>query len=184
MCNAKNMRPLTDMYEPEEIAEARAYVDHVYDNAEGRFATIRRDPFSCGGYVPLYDYIRPQKEHAVRAVLARQRFANHGPKDIDLQRLPIGSDEQEALKRGGAPHILAWYARSLESLEYDVILHPSFEDYACGIMAGDGPSFIIDDEQLRRRFPPRPLPGLDNNSSYWRPPSKSMPNSARRGKRR
>ena len=82
------------MYEPEEIVEARAFVDHVYENAAGRFDPIRRDPFSCGNYVPLYDLISPRKEHAVRAVLARQRFANCGPQDADLQPLQFHASYQ------------------------------------------------------------------------------------------
>jgi hypothetical protein len=103
--------------------------------------------------------------------LARQWFANCGPQDHDLQPFPIGSDEREALKGGGAPHILAWYARSLASLEYDILEHPSFEDYACGTMASDGtPSFIRDDVELLRRFPPRHLPGLER-SGNWKPPA-------------
>jgi hypothetical protein len=176
-------RPLTEMYEPEEIAEARAYVDYVYENCENRFCATRRDPFSCGSYVPLFDPIKPRKEHAVRAVLARQWFANFGPQDADLQPLPIGMDEREALKRGGAPHILAWYARSVSSLEYDIILHPSFHDYACGIMARGTPSFITDDVQLIRRFPPRVLRGLDS-SSYWKSSTATAPHVAKPTRRR
>jgi hypothetical protein len=163
---AAKLRPLTEMYEPEEIAEASAFVDHVYANSEDRFSTTRRDPFDCGSFVPPLDPVKPRKEHAVRAVLARQHFANYGPQD--LQPLPIGHDEREALKRGGAAHILAWYARSLASLGYDKILHPPFHDYACGIMASDEtPSFIRDDAELQRRFPPQSLPGLSD--TYWKP---------------
>jgi hypothetical protein len=170
MDNARKIRPLGDMYEPEEIAEVRAYVDRVFDNALDRYDTMRRNPFTSGGWVPSLDPIEPQKEDAVRAALARRWYAKHGPADADLQPLPLGYDEREPLKRGGAPHILAWYARSLYALDYDVIAHPSFYDYACGVMApGLAPASITQDKQLQRRFPPRLLPGL-GSGLMWRPP--------------
>jgi len=52
-----------------------------------------------------------------------------------MQRLPLGYSEREALKDGGPRHILAWYARSLAKQSYDVLAHPSFHEYACGVMA-------------------------------------------------
>jgi hypothetical protein len=90
---------------------------------------------------------------------ARKWFAKNGPPD--LQPLPLGYTERERLKHGGADHILAWYARSLDGLYYDISVHPSFYDYACGLMASEfAPGFIKDDETLKKRFPPRDLAGL------------------------
>jgi hypothetical protein len=78
--------------------------------------------------------------------------------------------DREALKRGGVPHILAWYARSLSCREYDVLEHPLFDDYARGVMASEyAPDFITRDEELRRRFPPRHLKGL-GPGLCWQPP--------------
>ena len=83
-----------------------------------------------------------------RARTARKWFADNGPPD--LQPLPLGYDERERLKHGGADHILAWYARSLDGENYDVVRHPPFEDYACGVMASEfAPDFIKKDEQCK-----------------------------------
>jgi hypothetical protein len=85
-----------------------------------------------------------------RALSARKWFDLYGPPDAPP--LPLGYDEREALKRGGLPTIVAWYACSLACLDYDVLEHPSFDDYGCGIMASDhAPEFIKEDEELRRR---------------------------------
>ena len=104
-----------------------------------------------------------------KALAAREWFDDNGPPD--LQPLPLGYDERERLKRGGAAHILAWYARSLNSRNYDVLEHPSFDDYACGVMASEfAPHFIKNNETLQKRFPARPLEWL-NNAMVWEPPA-------------
>ncbi len=104
-----------------------------------------------------------------RALAARTWFVENGPPD--LQPLPLGYDERERLKHGGADHILAWYSRSLDCRNYDVVMHPSFHDHACGVMASEYcPYFIKQDEELQRRFPPRRLEWL-NNAMVWEPPA-------------
>ena len=57
---------------------------------------------------------------------------------------------------------MAWYARSLWALDYNVQQHASFDDYARGVMASEeyAPDFIRKNEELQRRFPPRFLKGL------------------------
>jgi hypothetical protein len=170
MAPPRKIRPLEAMYTRAEIAEAISFVDHILDNALDRHWTMRRNPFTGGGWVPSLDPIEPQKEDAVRAALARRWFAKYGPADGDLQPLPLGHAEREALKGGGAPHILAWYARSLYTRDYDVIEHPSFHDYACGVMVPElAPASITENKELRRRFPPRHLPGLIGGL-IWLPP--------------
>jgi hypothetical protein len=165
----RKMRPLNRMFTEAEIAEARSYVDHVFNNAPDRYETTRRNPVICEGWFSRLDPIQPEKEAAVRAFLARKWFENNGP--VDLQPLPLGYGERESLKRGGASHILAWYARSLDALDYDVIQHPSFHDYACGVMACSEhvPASITRDKELQGRFPPRPLSGLISGL-IWLPP--------------
>jgi hypothetical protein len=104
------------------------------------------------------------------AVAARKWFADNGPSD--LQPLPLGYNERERLKRGGAQHILAWYARSLDDRKYDVLEHPSFDDYARGVMASEyAPDFIRKDEELLKCFPPCPLKGLGPGLG-WNPPKR------------
>jgi hypothetical protein len=101
-----------------------------------------------------------QKRFEGQALVAREWFEQHKPPDVPP--LPIGYNERERLKAGGLPHILAWYARSLAGRDYNFLEHPSFEDYACGVMATEkhAPGFITKNEEMRKRFPPRPLRGL------------------------
>jgi hypothetical protein len=99
---------------------------------------------------------------------ARKWFAENGPPE--LQPLPLGYNERERRKRGGADNILAWYARSLDGRDYKVLAHPSFYDYACGVMASEfAPEAIKNDETLKKRFPPRDLAGL-GPGLQWEPP--------------
>jgi hypothetical protein len=98
---------------------------------------------------------------------ARKWFGDKGPPD--LQPLPLGYAERERLKHGGADHILAWYARSLDFQDYDIQAHPSFFDYACGVMASEfAPYFIKNNEKLKKRFPPRELAGIGPGMN-WEP---------------
>ena len=114
------------------------------------------------------DSIRQWKRLRRQAKLAREWFAAHGPSDA--QPLPLSYDECEDLKHGGVLHILAWYARSVACLGYLIEEHPSFDDYARGVMASDvTPNFIRNDDGLRRRFPPILLEGLDDGSIWERP---------------
>ena len=86
------------------------------------------------------------------ALAARKWLAENGPSG--LKPLPLGYNEREALKHGGVDHILAWFARSLDCRNYDVLEHPAFDEYARGVMASEFcPYFIKDDETLQKRFP-------------------------------
>jgi hypothetical protein len=114
------------------------------------------------------DMMTTEKRLWHRAEQAREWFALNGPPDAPP--LPLDYGEREQLKQGGLPHILAWYARSLSRQDYDVEKHPSFEDYACGIMASEhAPYFIKSDDAMRKRFTPRQLKGL-GPGLLWQPP--------------
>ena len=184
MTPTRSIRPLNSIYTQAEIADARSYVNHVFDNASDRHDTVRENPFTGGIFVPRLDPIATQKEDATRALLARRLFAKIGPQDVDLQPLPLGYEERESLKSGGASHVLAWYARSLEAREYDVKEHPPFIDYARGVMASEhAPDFIKNDTALQKRFPPRPLHGLISGL-YWLPPEEYAEEIALTAKRK
>lgn len=115
----------------------------------------------------IVDLVAKEKGLGPYGQRAREWFAKHGPPDAPP--LPLCYNEREKLKRGGLCHIVAWYARSLEDRDYNLSEHPSFDDYACGVMASEHtPWFITDDKELRKRFPPRHLDGLDNGL-YWEP---------------
>jgi hypothetical protein len=150
------------------IAEIDKEVDRLFTELNAMRGDYCVNPVTGGRFIWGDDPIAAQKEAARRALVALDWFANNGP--ADAQPLPVSHHEREVLKSGGILHILAWYARSLEALGYDVKRHPSFEDYACGVMARpETPDFILNDPVLRRRFPPRHLVGL-GAETLWRAP--------------
>jgi hypothetical protein len=59
--------------------------------------------------------------------------------------------------------------RSLSAQGYDVHKHPSFDDFACGLMAIETGWGIEKDQALKKRFPPRPLTGM-LPYVIWAPP--------------
>ena len=105
-----------------------------------------------------------------KAQLARQHFAQHGP--LDGPPLPLGYCERETIK-GKSPlnTMVGLYARSWQGCRYDPDLHPSFDDYACGVMASEynGWPGLATDPEMLRRFPPRKLVGLGPGLIYELP---------------
>src|SRR5262245_18867833 len=145
--------------------EIKEHVDRLF--RANRKQDLAEIPILGGHYCPGQDNIRPLKKLVRAALAAREWFYENGPED--LQPLPLSYGEREALKSKGASHIRAWYARSLECRDYDVSEHPPFDDYARGVMASEhAPEFITENEELRQRFPPRPLKGL-GPGLYWKP---------------
>jgi hypothetical protein len=110
--------------------------------------------------------------HGRRALAARKWFELNSPPDA--RPLPLGYNEREDLKVGGLKHLVAWYACSVACQDYAIKKHPSFDDYACGLMASEHISYpaarIQEDAELLRRFPPRPLKGL-GPALIWEPPA-------------
>jgi hypothetical protein len=152
-------------------AEINKEVDRLFNELDAVRGDYCINPVTGGHFIWGDDPVWVQKEDAARALLAREEFAKNGP--ADAQPLPVSHNEREDLKCGGIGHILAWYARSFEALDYDVSRHPSFEDFACGVMARqETPHFILKDPALQRRFPPRHLNGLGVGTMWEAPPSK------------
>ena len=146
----------------------KAEVDRIFRVAHLPRGSVCENPVSGGKFVPGTDPMGPQKKRARLALEARDWFADHGPPDAPP--LPLTYGDREDLKVGGLPHIVAWFARSLEARAYDYHEHPSFDDYARGVLASPyAPEFITRDQQLQGRFPPRHLPGL-GPGLYWDPP--------------
>jgi hypothetical protein len=146
--------------------EFEKYVNRLFQ------AKRRRDwaliPIVGGTYSPTEDNVRPLKKFVCAALLAREWFYENGPGDA--QPLPLSWAERERLKGGGVPHILAWFARSLEARDYNYLEHPPFFDYACGVMASPVTlDRVKNDPELQKRFPPRVLDGL-NSGLVWEPP--------------
>ena len=167
MTAAREMKPLHEMYSQDEIDRATACVTRVYENGPD---DIEDNPVA--GWADFAECSGPGEliEAAIRAVLARRWYAVNSPQDPDLQPLPLGYLEMKDAKlQSEAGRILAWYSRSLAHIYYDIQQHPSFYEYACGILADEkvGSQLL---EELRDRFPPRLLPGLDECTGNWDPP--------------
>jgi hypothetical protein len=161
-------KPLTTIYTAFEIASAQVEVDKAFNNALDRHDSTRRNPFTGTDWAPGLDPIEPQKEMGLRAVLARRWFRRNC--EPGVPQLPLGYFEREEMKKGGLQHVVAHYASSLETLEYDVTLHPRFRVYACGVMANGVPyDSIHNDSFMQKHYPPRKLVGLDGNF-LWAPP--------------
>jgi hypothetical protein len=148
--------------------QIKADVDRLFREAPDRSGYFRRNPVTGSGFT-ADDPIGPQKRNAYRALTARDWFAGHAPPDAPP--LPLSYGDRERMKAGGLPHIVAWFARSLEARDYNFDGHPSFQEFAGGVLAcPQAPSFIAQDEKLQKRFPPSPLQGLDESSLCWRWP--------------
>ncbi len=123
-----------------------------------------------------------------RAHLAREHFARVGPPE--LQPLPLSHSEISDRKYNWAADasaelralafISSRYADSLRADDdWDDKEHPSFDDYVRGVLASKHPdldnlpgSVGFDFIALHKKYPPRPLPGL-NPDLYWKPPART-----------
>jgi hypothetical protein len=137
------------------------------------------NPVTGGSYIGGLDPIEEQKAAASRALQARNWFAYTGP--ADAQPLPISASERgdihlrDDYARFLFHHILELYSRSLEAQQFDFIQHPPFAAFVSGVLSdaehdgGHLPNCPDELPQLRKRFPPRRLPGL-LPSFDWLPP--------------
>jgi hypothetical protein len=157
-------------------------VDRLFREADLERGSVCENPVTGSKFVPGIDRIKPQKERARLALKAREWFSRHAPPDAPP--LPLSYGDREDLKRGGLPHIVAWFARSLEARHYDYQEHPSFDEYVRGVVASPyAPEFITQDQELLRRFPPCPLSGL-GPGLYWDPPKSGRTRCDRRTRSR
>jgi hypothetical protein len=93
MAAAPTAKRLNENFSQAWITQASSYVDHVFDNAADRSNSPRRNPFTGADWDPDLDPIEPQKEEAVRAVLARRwhevlliEICNHCPSGITNEK--------------------------------------------------------------------------------------------------
>jgi hypothetical protein len=157
---------------------ARGLVDRLFEANSSQYGQDCEWPVLGGGYVVGVDPIEEMKEKAVRAILAREWFTANGPPDV--APLPLGYHEREDLKGGHGllAYILALFARSLDGRNYDVKEHPPFADYVSGVLweaehvdgiIGGLPDYSGQRAELKKRFPPRMLPGI-GPGLCWQPP--------------
>jgi hypothetical protein len=156
--------------------EARLLIEDQLRENSHRKGKVCQWPVVGGSYVVGEDRTKKMGELAVRALLARAWFAENGPPG--LPPLPLSYEEREALKNGSITHFLAWYARSLDGLNYDVERHPSFKKYVAGVLYAAEKGELVDlsfmdpayVDELKNGFPPRELKGLGSGPS-WKPPA-------------
>jgi hypothetical protein len=146
-------------------------VDRLFCEMDAKRGECCRNPVTGGGFVWGLDPIAPQKKAAVVALRAGEWFAVNGPRDAPP--LPLSHDDVEDYRNArGLKGIVGFYARSLSRQDYDVRSHPPFDDFARGLMAiNTGLWGIEKDENLKRRFPPRPLAGM-TPAAFWDPPKR------------
>ena len=153
-------------------------VERLFSENPAQSNGLCTNPVTGQYYVRGVDPIAPQKEAAYRALLAREWFAFTAPPDATP--LPINEYDREDWKRTGRllDYIIALYARSLDN-RYDVKEHPSFADYVSGVLwehenvegGGQLPNSPEQLAEMKNRFPPRELEGMDSGF-YWYPPKR------------
>jgi len=144
-------------------------VEQLFAEIKAKRGECCVNPITGGGFVMGLDPIAIQKKEAIVALLAREWFAVNGPSDAPP--LPL-YDVDSYRDARGLKGVVGFYARSLSRQRYDVCKHPSFDDFARGLMAlakERGLWNLEKDETLIRRFPPRPLVGM-MRSAFWAPP--------------
>lgn len=151
-----------------KIKKIEKEVDRMFDELDAKHGEYCINPVTGGGFAWGLDDIAEQKMAAVRALVAREQFANSYP---GLPPLPLSDMEIDDYRNaGGLKAMIGFFARSLEMRGFDMQAHPSFHDFACGLMASITGSWNIErDPQLQRRFPPRPLRGIAPGAWYWLP---------------
>jgi hypothetical protein len=146
-------------------------VDWLFREIKAKRGDYCVNPVTGGHFIWGEDPMPEQKKEAIKALRARRWFEVNSPSDGP--RLPLSHDDIEDYRNGrGLRQIVGFYGRSLEANEYDVHRHPSFEDFARGLMACNSGAWEVEkNAEMRKRFPPRPLNGM-NCGLYWEPPGK------------
>jgi hypothetical protein len=146
-------------------------VDRLFSEIKAKRGESCYNPVTGGGFVWGIDPIATQKKEAVARLRAREWFAQNGPPDAPP--LPLSHADVDGYRDArGLKGVVGFFARSLSRQDYDVQKHPSFDDFARGLMAlavAKGLWNLEKDETLIRRFPPRPLQGM-TPSAFWAPP--------------
>ena len=111
-------------------------VDRLFSEikTQARRGELWQNPVTGGCFVWGLDPIALQKKEAVIALRAREWFAANGP--AGAPPLPLSDNEIEDYRNArGLKGVIGFYARSLASQDYDVRKHPSFDNFARGLMA-------------------------------------------------
>jgi hypothetical protein len=156
-------------------------VERLFKEMHASRGNLCTNPVTGARFVYVLDPIKPRKDKAYRALLAREWFVINGP--ADAPPLPVNVHEYEYFRwsTGRAlDYVVAIYARSLEP-KYDVKQHPYFADYVSGVLWDHENVAVrsrlpLDEgqiEELKKRFPPQKLEGL--SFFHWDPPKRKKP---------
>jgi hypothetical protein len=150
----------------EEVAEIFA----AYEEFSGSFALT---PYLRDLYQP---HCKPTIPDLVRQV-CRARVASAWFAHLRhplVHPLPLSTAEFEELTGDEQPHhlnLVGHFAWSLRWCDWDFITHPTFEDFAAGVLAHpNAPCELKKDPELLAQFPPCPLAGLDKDL-FWSSPA-------------
>jgi hypothetical protein len=151
----------------DQISIINLHVDRVFRDIALKSGQLCRNSAVGEEWLVEDDPVAVQKR-AHLALLAREWFYLHVP--LDAPPLPLSSSEQAALRyHDPLGHLVVDFARSLEANDWDIYNHPSFEDFARGVLASEyAPDFTRKNEALCRRYPPQPLRGI-KPGQVWRP---------------
>ena len=159
-----------------DLVEAR--VDGLFTEKRQRHAGQWCEiPILGGHYVAGEDNDKPLRKKACRGLHAREWFGYNGP--ADAQPLSISVYEHDDLKKGPGLYrfLRGLFGQSLHCLDFDVALHPNFDEYIAGVLAAEEQGQLItfqlfdsgEVQRLKLRFRPRIFPGL-GAGCCWKPP--------------
>jgi len=141
--------------------------------------SVCENPVTGGGFLKGEtgdDSIMYQKHAAEIALLAQEWFAVAGPRNAPL--LPLRQAEWDMMRycsAGGMQTLVGFFARSLSFQGWKVHNHPTFEDFARGLMTfPDIRSRAGQDPLVAKRYPPRVLVGMWPHGAFWEPPTRGL----------
>lgn len=141
------------------------HVDYLFKNAPDSHEYFRRCPVT-GTNFTKEDRQRPIKDRARRALDAAEKFNLTGPMEYYL---PLTYSDREDLKtRFDEGYVVALFASSLASMQWQYDRHPEYPEFAAGILALPelGQLILMTDPSLAERYPPVQLPGLKPGGYY------------------
>ena len=149
-------------------------IDELFQDVLSQPNGLCENPVTGGSFMKGEsgkDSIPYQKRAAERALLAQDWFAVHGPRNAPP--LPLIAWEWDEMRygcTGGLETLIGFYARSLSFRDWMVHSHPSFKDFARGLMVfPDIRMRAGQDPLVLRRYPSRPLTGMADGA-FWEPP--------------
>jgi hypothetical protein len=151
------------------MSSIKKTIDRLFGELPTPYGELCQNPITGGWFLGGIDPIAEQRRLARRALLARRWCAKNDPPGLPPR--PLDGVGIQDMKRGqGLLHLFAYYAQSIAARGWVVGGHPHFDEYARGMLTSPfAPHFFKENEELLKRFPPRPLAGLGPGCT-WLPP--------------